>query len=417
MISADPLAGAAPAPAVAAESVRTEVGNIPAIEGLRGVAVLWVMAFHFVVVRDGKFDDAFIAFLKGWPALDVFVRNGYLGVDLFFLITGFLLTLPWFRHADAGLPAPDWRTFYARRARRILPAYYVQLVFLFFVALPLLFPRLWVQSTPMVVGNLGAHATFLHYTNPLTSASMTVNGALWTLAIETQYYVLVPLVAPLFVRWPWRSLVGAILVAAGWRWLADHHMDWLVAAYLRMVAHAGVTEAGIRHLLGTQLPAWAVHFALGILAGRAWMLRRNKVIVGIGRWLPVGVAVASVLALYAILRNGTSFLGQIGWVAFPVVLAVGFAAIVSWPSDLLAKPAASWPLSTMGRISYSAYLYHLPLLLLFNAFVPSVTGGIAAILWVAIVVLVSAASFQLVEMRYLSRADPREAPVKTSPAG
>ncbi len=416
MSSADPPAGAAPAPAVAAESVRTEVGNIPAIEGLRGVAVLWVMVFHFVVVRDGKFDDAFIAFLKDWPVLDVFVRNGYLGVDLFFLITGFLLTLPWFRHADAGLPAPDWRTFYARRARRILPAYYVQLVFLFFVVLPLLFPRLWVQSTPMVVGNLGAHATFLHYTNPLTSASMTVNGALWTLAIEMQYYVLVPLVAPLFVKWPWRSLVGAFLIAAGWRWLADHHMDWLVAAYLKMVAHAGVTEAGIRHLLGTQLPAWAVHFALGILAGRAWMLRRNKVIEGIGRWVPVVVAAASVLGLYAILRNGTSLIGQLGWVAFPVVLAVGFAAIVSWPSDVLSKVAASWPLSSVGRISYSAYLYHLPLLLLFNAFLPSVTGGLAPILWVAIVVLVSAASFQLVELRYLSRGVPREAPAKASPA-
>jgi peptidoglycan/LPS O-acetylase OafA/YrhL len=269
----------------------------------------------------------------------------------------------------------------------------------------------------MVVANLGAHATFLHYTNPLTSASMTVNGALWTLAIEMQYYVLVPLVAPLFVKWPWRSLVGAFVIAAGWRWLADHHMDWLVAAYLKLVAHAGVTEAGIRHLLGTQLPAWAVHFALGILAGRAWMLRRNKVISGVGRWVPVVVAVASVLGLYAILRNGTSFLGQMGWVAFPVVLAAGFAAIVSWPSDLLSKVAASWPLSSVGRISYSAYLYHLPLLLLFNAFLPSVAGGIAAILWVAIVVLVSVASFRLVELRYLSRGVPREATAKASPAG
>jgi peptidoglycan/LPS O-acetylase OafA/YrhL len=314
------------------------------------------------------------------------------------------------------LPAPDWRTFYARRARRILPAYYVQLVFLFFVVLPLLFPRLWVQSTPMVVGNLGAHATFLHYTNPLTSASMTVNGALWTLAIEMQYYVLVPLVAPLFVKWPWRSLVGAFLIAAGWRWLSDHHMDWLVAAYLKMVAHAGVTEAGIRHLLGMQLPAWAVHFSLGILAGRAWMLRRNKVIGGIGRWVPVVVAAASVLGLYAVLRNGTSLIGQLGWVAFPVVLAAGFAAIVSWPSVGLSKVVASWPLSSVGRISYSAYLYHLPLLLLFNAFLPSVTGGFAPILWAAIVLLVSAASFQLVERRYLSRGVSCDTPAKVAPA-
>ncbi|MBK6982997.1 MAG: acyltransferase [Betaproteobacteria bacterium] len=95
-----------------------------------------------------------------------------------------------------GPAAPDWRSFYARRARRILPAYYVQLVILFFVVLPLVYPRIWIQSTPFVVGNLGAHFTFLHYTSPLTSSSMTVNGALWTLAIEMQYYLLLPLVAP-----------------------------------------------------------------------------------------------------------------------------------------------------------------------------------------------------------------------------
>jgi len=411
------LSAATTATSPASESVRTEVGNIPAIEGLRGVAVLWVMAFHFVVVRDGKFDDAFIAFLKDWPVLDVFVRNGYLGVDLFFLITGFLLTLPWFRHADAGMPAPDWRTFYVRRARRILPAYYVQLVFLFFVALPLFYPRIWIQSTPFVVGNLGAHFTFLHYMTPLTSSSMTLNGALWTLAIEFQYYVLLPLVAPLFVRWPWRSLAAAAVVAAGWRWLAWNDLEALVNLYLKLGAKAGVTEKEVRHLIATQLPAYSLHFALGIMLGRAWMLRRSKLIEGIGRWVPVFVAAASVLGLYAILRSGTSFLGQMGWVAFPVVLAAGFAAIVSWPSDLLSKMTSSWPLSSVGRISYSAYLYHLPLLLLFNAFVPSVTGGLAAILWVAIVVLVSAASFQLVELRYLSRAAPREAPVKISPAG
>jgi len=215
-VSSPPAGRIAPA-----ESVRSEVGDIPAIEGLRGVAVLWVMVFHYFVLRDGKFDDAFIELVKSWTPLEAFVRNGYLGVDLFFLITGFLLILPWYRHADAGLPPPDWRSFYARRARRIVPAYYVQLVFLFFVVLPLLHPRIWIQSTPFVTFNLGAHFTFLHYTSPLTSSSMTVNGALWTLAIEMQYYLLLPLVAPLFVRWPWRSLVAAFLIAAGWRWLPD----------------------------------------------------------------------------------------------------------------------------------------------------------------------------------------------------
>ena len=393
----------APESAPAAESVRTEVGDIPAIEGLRGVAVLWVMVFHYLALREGKFDDAFIAFVISWRPLEAFAKNGYLGVDLFFLITGFLLTLPWFRHADAGLPAPDWRSFYARRARRILPAYYVQLVILFFVVLPLMYPRIWIQSTPFVVGNLGAHFTFLHYTSPLTSSSMTVNGALWTLAIEFQYYLLLPLVAPLFVRWPWRSLLAAAAIAAGWRWLAWNDLDFLANAYLKLGAKAGVTEKEVRHLIETQLPAWSLHFALGILAGRAWMLRRAKVIEGVARWMPAVAAAAAVLGLYAVLRNGTALLGQMGWVAFPMLIAVGFAAVVSWRSPVLSRLAASWPLAALGRISYSAYLYHLPVLLLFNAFLPGAGGWFAFPLWFAIVVLGAAVSYRFVELPYLRR--------------
>ncbi|MCW5590905.1 MAG: acyltransferase [Burkholderiales bacterium] len=401
MSAADPNAPSPAAPAV--ESVRAEVGDVPAIEGMRGIAVLWVMVFHYVVVRDGKFDDAFVAFLKDWPALDAFARNGYLGVDLFFLITGFLLTLPWFRHADAGLPPPDWRSFYARRARRILPAYYVQLVFLFFVVLPILLPKIWMQSTPFVAGNLGAHFLFLHYTSPLTSSSMTVNGALWTLAIEMQYYLLLPLVAPLFVRWPWRSLVAAFVIAAGWRWLAWHDLDFLARLYLKLGAKAGVTEKEVRHLIATQLPAWSLHFALGILAGRAWMLRRNRPGRGLAQGVPVAVFTLAVLALFAILRNGTAFLGEMGWAAFPVVLAVAFGAVVSWPSEWLSKSVANRPLARVGRISYSAYLYHLPVLLLFNYFLPGFGALTAFALWVALVLGIAAVSFRFVEGPYLAR--------------
>ncbi len=387
-----------------AESVRTEIGDIPAIEGMRGVAVAWVMVFHYFVLRDGRFDDPLIALVKSWTPLEAFVRNGYLGVDLFFLITGFLLTLPWFRHADAGLPPPDWRSFYARRARRILPAYYVQLVFLFFLVLPLLYPRIWIHSTPFVTFNLGAHFTFLHYTSPLTSSSMTVNGALWTLAIEMQYYLLLPIIAPFFIRWPWRSLVAAFVIAAGWRWLAWNDLDGLARVYMKLGAKAGVTEKEVRHLIETQLPAWSLHFALGILAGRAWMLRRGKVIEGMLRWVPVSVFAVATVGLYAVLRSGTSFLGQVGWLAFPVLIAVALGAVVSWPSAWLSRAAACAPIAALGRISYSAYLYHLPLLLLFNAHVPGTEGWSGFPLWVAAVLLVAAASFRYVERPYLARS-------------
>ncbi len=388
---------AAPVSGDAREGVRAEIGQIPAIEGLRGVAVLWVMAFHYLVLREGRGEDAFVTFAKSWAPLEAVVRNGYLGVDLFFLITGFLLTLPWFAHARSGLPPPSWRAFYARRARRIVPAYYVQLVILFFVVLPLLYPRLWIQSTPLVVFNLGAHATFLHYTSPLTSSSLTVNGALWTLALEAQYYLLLPLLAPLAVRWPWRSLAVAALAAAAWRWLAWHDLDPLAALYLRLGARAHVTEHEVRHLVATQLPAYALHFALGILAGRAWLARRAGPAGASARLLAAGVALAALGALLAVLRGGTAFLGEAGWAAFPALLALAMAATVAGQAAGLARVLAWRPLAAAGRVSYSAYLYHLPLLLLLNRFLPPLGPWVAFPLWLAAVAAASALSYRFVE--------------------
>ena len=396
-----------PRPATA-ESVRAEAGDIPAIEGLRGMAVLWVLLFHYFVLREGKFDDAYVAAVKTWQPVEAFVRNGYLGVDLFFLITGFLLTLPWFLHAAEGRPAPETRGFYARRARRILPAYYVHLVLLFFVALPLLFPRLWIQSPAFITGNLGAHATFLHYATPLTSSSMTVNGALWTLAIEFQYYLLLPFVAPLFVKWPWRCLLACLIIAGGWRWLAAHHLDFIVAWYMKLGERAGVTQADARHLLATQLPAWSLHFALGILAGRAWLRRRGAIPRGMTALAPVAAIATCTGLLFAVLSGGTSSLGQHGWAAYPLLIAGMFAAIVAWPSPLLSRMMAVKPLTMLGRVSYSAYLYHLPMLLLFNAFVPGAGAAFAFILWLVAVLVAAGLSYRFVEAPYLQGGRPRK---------
>src|SRR6185436_3378594 len=89
------------------DGVRASVGNIAAIEGLRGVAVLLVVFFHYAIVLDPRFADPWIALVDSAIATKVVVRNGMLGVDLFFLISGFLLVLPWLRHREEGLAAPD----------------------------------------------------------------------------------------------------------------------------------------------------------------------------------------------------------------------------------------------------------------------------------------------------------------------
>ena len=259
------------------EGVRAEAGYIPAIEGLRGIAVLWVMVFHYVVVRDGHFDDPAIAAIAAVHPLNVIARNGYLGVDLFFLISGFLLTLPWFMRASRGAPPPSIREFYARRFWRIAPAYYVQLLVLFGIVLPLMKGiTYWRADLYVIAANVIAHAGFVHNTTPLTSSSLNINGALWTLAVEAQYYALVPLAALAFLRWPATTLFAAFTAAVAWQLGARHGLDSLVAFERWLGTPWGWSEASIRQLLLTQLPSYLGHFAIGILAGRAWLACRER---------------------------------------------------------------------------------------------------------------------------------------------
>jgi peptidoglycan/LPS O-acetylase OafA/YrhL len=385
--------------------VRDEVGNIAPIEGLRGVAVLWVVAFHYVVVRSAAFAaDPWLALVASSPAAEVIVRNGYLGVDLFFLITGFLLTLPWLRHADAGLPAPAAREFYIRRAHRILPAYYVQLVFLFLVCVPLLRGlAYWKSDLAYYLVNFGAHVTMLHYTTPVTSASLSLNGALWTLALEAQYYLLLPLLAPWIVRAPWRSALAMLAVAVAWHWLARHDLAALVGLEMAIGAPWSLPEATIRHLIETQLPAYLGHFAAGILAGRAWLRWRDRApgAAASAGWL--AAAVAGLFVLYRMHAPGGVWLGDFNWVLIPLSMGTVMLALVSSGIAIARPLLANAPLAFVGRISYSVYLYHLPMLLLWNKFAPQDLGRLSLPIYLAIVLAVAWASWRYVEVPNMRR--------------
>jgi peptidoglycan/LPS O-acetylase OafA/YrhL len=382
------------------ESVRIEVGYIPAIEGLRGIAVLWVVVFHYVVVRSGQFADPLIAWIDASPFLKIIVRNGFLGVDLFFLITGFLLTLPWFKHQSEGRQLPSAREFYIRRARRILPAYYVQLALLFFLFLPLLNPTLWRAARDFVLANLGLHALFLHYTTPYSSASLNINGPLWTLALEMQYYLLLPVLAFWFVRAPYIAAATLLAAALVWKALALHDLQVLISLYANIAARWNPPEATLRHFAGTQLPAYLGHFALGILCGRAWLANRARPPRPITAALLALLSACALLGLYAVLAGDATWAGEHAWVLIPAAMATVIWATVSrrpaWGSKLLGIA----PLTSIGRVSYSMYLYHLPLLLLFNKYAPEL-AGFAFPLYFAFLVAVSALSFYLIERPFM----------------
>jgi peptidoglycan/LPS O-acetylase OafA/YrhL len=394
------------------EGVRVEIGSVAGIDGLRGLAMVGVLLFHWLVLREGKHADALVELVKSSPALDAFVRSGYLGVDLFFLITGFLLALPWMKHAAEGRSAPSTREFYLRRVLRLVPAYYVQLAFLFLLVLPLVQGiGYWRRDAFVLAGNLVAHLGFLHYTTPLTSASLNLNGALWTLTLEVQFYLLLPFIAPIFARRPWATAAAMVAIALAWHERSANGLQSFVDAYVWMGRMWGLTEASGRHFLVTQLPGYLAHFAAGLLAGRAW-LRLRDVPTSPARDVASSVVLIAALGgLGAALIDGSRVLGQFTWLLTPVLLGLAAWASVSRRLGWALQALAFAPLAFFGRISYSFYLYHLPVLILFNLYLPGAPPLLALPLYLAVMLPLAWASWRYVELPFMNlrKGRPRHA--------
>ena len=143
----------------------------------------------------------------GGFTLDLYpwVRAGYMFVDLMLLLSGFLVYLP---YANDRPPTP--RAFYRRRAMRILPSYWLCLAVM--LALTLTDPGF--SDLGRLMKDLAAHLTFTHNLFRLSYTMSRLNVVLWTLAVEVQFYLLVPVLGPLFRRHPlpcYLAMTGAAL--------------------------------------------------------------------------------------------------------------------------------------------------------------------------------------------------------------
>ena len=146
-------------------------------------------------------------FSAGGLTLDFYpwVRAGYMFVDLMLLLSGFLLYLPW-----ANGDPPDTRRFLLRRARRILPSYWLCLAVM--LAFALADPDF--SDGPRLAKDLAAHLTFTHNLFQLSYTLSRLNVVLWTLAVEVQFYLLLPALAPAFKKRPllcYLAMTGAAL--------------------------------------------------------------------------------------------------------------------------------------------------------------------------------------------------------------
>jgi peptidoglycan/LPS O-acetylase OafA/YrhL len=327
--------------------------NVPAADGFRGLAATAVISYHCL-------------YAAGLPRLhSPLVRDilaaGYMGVDFFFVLSGFLLFLP---VASAGGKFGSVKSYSLRRVARILPAYYLALlVTQLFDPLFVKVPRGYPVTSLRGLESLLLHATFLQHSVGLSlgfSEGFGINGAVWTLSIEALFYLILPLVAVRYFRHPFWGLAGALVLAMGWR-VASSHL-WLPLPHLPVLMQPKLAKL----VLITQFPTYVAHFALGMTA--AWIfvrLRRDRVVVP--AWFLVAAqAVALTGIIWAMASaGGGDIAGTTGplhnWAATTPV-AMCFAVLLL--STALAPPWAQFPVRNravrrLGDISYGAYLWHL----------------------------------------------------------
>ena len=313
---------------------------LPALTGLRGVAALLVTILHLWHFAGQP------SWRVGPLDLTPLAICGYLGVDLFFVLSGFLLGLPFVRARMGDAPAPRLGSFWTNRIRRVLPALWVQLAILFVVG--------WIigGAAPADVRELLAQATltFNLFDTP------TLNPVYWSLPIEWDFYVVLPLLALLFARGSGHPGNVAILLCA-------------VLAFRVACVWSG-QEWGVdaipfaRWLV--QLPGRVDQFVLGMIA--AWLVLRRAGDVALGRGLAWSGLVLILGLMWYLSAHGDVIVRlrtpQVYW--HYSLIGLGFACIVSGtalgPGRILDAVLRWQPLVFVGVISYSLYLWHYPVL-------------------------------------------------------
>ena len=176
--------------------VLTSNVRLRSIDALRGIAALGVVLYHAISTTGGAAPDN----LFRWPVkLIQFVSSfGYIGVFLFFVISGFCIHLQWARSRANGQPQQiKFASFWRRRWRRLYPPYLIALgLFLLTAAL-----TTGINVTHFFVYDVVMHLLMLHNLDPNTCYS--INGVFWTLAIEEQLYLAYFLLLFLRKRWGW----------------------------------------------------------------------------------------------------------------------------------------------------------------------------------------------------------------------
>ena len=294
----------------------------PDIDGLRAIAILSVVLYH-----------------AGVPS----VSGGFTGVDIFFVISGYLIGGHIFSEIRSG--TFSFSRFYQRRAKRILPAFYAMLAFTIAASLLLLSPAenhffaLSAFSATLSVSNI----FFLRYLEDYFRAATNFHPLLmtWSLGVEEQFYAIIPLLMVLLTRIRRGLLTPSILVVC-------------ILSFLLAWRQVGMSPSNAFYLL----PGRAWELGIGVLL--AVMQQRRK-LQSFSAPLTHLLSLAGIVLMLApiiLLNTKMPFPGP---AALPSVL--GAAMVIAVPASWVNRGLLSLPpLVFIGRVSYSWYLWHWPIL-------------------------------------------------------
>ncbi len=356
---------------VAGDTPSTRRAHQPALDGLRGVAVAMVLLFHGGV---------------SW------MTGGYVGVSVFFTLSGFLITgLLLSEHHETGHVSLG--RFFSRRARRLMPASLLCLTLIAVAAAVGAFDglphvRRDILASLLQVANWNALSNGTSYADLIARSSGQLGPVdhFWSLSIEEQFYWIWPLVCLGLFRLrrrvsPAVSVVGLAII-------------FVVAAPV------------VAHVWGPNAAYWATPARMGeilvgaalaaLMSGRDWR----------GRYVPwLGLAGLVVIVLAGVTwpaDGGPAYHGWLGAFALAsVALIVGLQ-----PQSPLQRAFSVRPLVHLGRISYGVYLFHWPVIAIMTERRTGVGGWGLFAIWVTVTLVIAELSFHLLEQPIRNRTAP-----------
>jgi peptidoglycan/LPS O-acetylase OafA/YrhL len=355
---------------------RTAFGMFENINVLRAFAAISVVVYH--VIEHGHWID----FPIHGPLLTF--RIGWMGVDLFFVISGFVISysaLVLYRSNPSRFMQDYWR----RRLTRILPLYLLTLI----LWIAIFSNGFFLQPAKAWMWQLFTHVSFTH--SFFIETHSAIDGVNWTLAIEMQFYLLVSLLIAWIDRTPgWRIWLYGIAIACAWR----------AAMFIRY----GEIDSFVTFMRVTQLPGALDEFAAGIFLAKRVIDGRESKHTQTVLWLSFA-SLAGYAAMSIYWRNASYWNVPAMVVLWRVLLSLFLLCVVALAVRLPQTLGTVWlrPLSYLGEISYGIYLWHLFAIQFFVHMI-GLRGLLALCAVLAATLVASAISWHFFERPFMSFA-------------